>query len=139
MGSVKTGGAPWQPSHKAWMAAQSEGKLRLQIRSIDGGVFWVDTQPDAPIVTIKQAIQETHGIDVIMQKLICMGRVLNDEATPAACSVTERDFLVLVTAKPRPPSLMTTGAPLPSSYSMGIHGGSEDDEEDMGEEGDEGR
>ena len=50
------------------------------------------------------------------QKLICVGKLLPDDSTPALCGVSERDFLVLVTAKPRPPSLMTTGAPLPPSY-----------------------
>ena len=38
-------------------------------------------------------------------------------ATPELCGVGERDFLVLVTAKPRPAGLMTTAAALPLSYS----------------------
>ena len=47
---------------------------------------------------------------------------------------------MLVTAKPRPPSLMTTGAPLPSSYpgQLGSVGIGSDEDGDEGEEGEEG-
>ena len=77
---------------------------------------------------------ELRGIDVIMQKLICAGRILQDEATLLDSGFTERDFLVLVTAKPRPPALMTTGAPLPSSYPAQLSAAGVDDGEDEGDE-----
>eukprot|EP00326_Haptolina_ericina_P020171 CAMPEP_0181179834 /NCGR_PEP_ID=MMETSP1096-20121128/6474_1 /TAXON_ID=156174 ORGANISM="Chrysochromulina ericina, Strain CCMP281" /NCGR_SAMPLE_ID=MMETSP1096 /ASSEMBLY_ACC=CAM_ASM_000453 /LENGTH=383 /DNA_ID=CAMNT_0023268215 /DNA_START=734 /DNA_END=1882 /DNA_ORIENTATION=+ len=113
--------------------------LRLQVRSVDGAVFWVDTEVTATVGSIKQSIMELRGIDVVMQKLICAGRLLADDSTPEIGRITEMDFLVLVTAKPRPPSLMTTGAPLPSSYQTGVAhvGDGEDDDVDGGEEGEE--
>ena len=73
--------------------------LNLQVRSIDGAVFWVETESTATIGSIKQSIMSARGIDVIMQKLICTGKLLADESTPELCGITERDFLVLVTAK----------------------------------------
>ena len=83
---------------------------------MDGSVFWVDTDSHATVGSIKQSIMASRGIDIVMQKLICAGKLLQDESTPELSGVTENDFLVLVTAKPRPPSLVSTGAPLPSSY-----------------------
>ena len=118
--------------------------MRLQVRSIDGSVFWVDTSTTATIGSIKQSIQSARGIDVIMQKLICVGRLLADDSTPELYGISERDFLVLVTAKPRPPSLVSTGAPLPSSYQSYLHGGigdpgvDEEEEEDDDDDDDAG-
>ena len=93
------------------------GMLRLQVRPVDGTVFLVAREVTSSIASIKQSIQEQRGIDVIMQKLICAGRLLPDDSTLELCGISERDFLVLVTAKPRPPSLMTTGAPLIDLFS----------------------
>ncbi|KAL1525715.1 hypothetical protein AB1Y20_020559 [Prymnesium parvum] len=113
--------------------------MQLQVRQVDGTAFWVKAELDATVVSVKQTIMELRGIDVVMQKLICAGRLLLDELTLELCNVTPRDFLVLVTAKPRPPSLMTTGAPLPSSYQTGAPnvGDGDEDGDDVGEEGDE--
>ena len=113
--------------------------MRLQVRQMDGAVFWVTTEKTATVASIKQSIQEQQGIDVIMQKLICAGRLLPDDVTPELSGISERDFLVLVTAKPRPPSLMTTGAPLPPSYPSqpsypGMVGPEVDEEGEEGEE-----
>uniref|UniRef100_A0A7S4BF29 UV excision repair protein RAD23 n=1 Tax=Chrysotila carterae TaxID=13221 RepID=A0A7S4BF29_CHRCT len=116
--------------------------MRLQVRCMDGDAFWVNTSQDATVASIKESIAEQRGIDVIMQKLICTGRVLQDEALVSAYDLSECDFLVLVTAKPRPPSLITTGAPLPPSYSTPLHAGDDDYgvdemEDDVGEGGGE--
>ena len=94
-----------------------------QVRSLDATVFHVDTDADATVASIKQSIMAARGIDTIMQKLICKGALLSDDARVEECHITEDDFLVLVTAKPRPPSLVSTGAPLPSSYQTHLHGG----------------
>ena len=113
--------------------------LQLQVRSVDGAVFWVETDLTATIGSIKQSIMNARGIDVIMQKLICAGKLLGDESTPEMCGITERDFLVLVTAKPRPPSLVSTGAPLPSSYQSHLHAAGDPGVEDDGDDGEEGQ
>ena len=97
--------------------------MTLQVRGVDGAVFWVDTEATATIGSIKQSIMAARGIDTVMQKLICAGKLLADESTPELYGVTEQDFLVLVTAKPRPPSLVSTGAPLPSSYQSHLQSG----------------
>ena len=96
--------------------------LQLQVRSLDPTVFHISTEASATILSIKQSIMTARGIDVIMQKLICKGALLQDDARVEECNITENDFLVLVTAKPRPPSLVSTGAPLPSSYQTHLHG-----------------
>ncbi len=96
--------------------------LKLQVRSLDPTVFHIETEPTATILSIKQSIMAARGIDTIMQKLICKGALLADDSRVDECRITEDDFLVLVTAKPRPPSLVSTGAPLPSSYQSHLHG-----------------
>ena len=73
--------------------------MRLEVRQMDGAVFWVTTEETATVASIKHSIQEQQGIDVIMQKLICAGRLLVDDSTPELSGITERDFLVLVCAK----------------------------------------
>ena len=82
------------PSAQLYVAFQP---LHLQVRAIDGAVFWIETEAAATIGSIKQSIMNARGIDVIMQKLICAGKLLQDESTPEMCGITERDFLVLVT------------------------------------------
>ena len=94
----------------------------LQVRSLDPQVFHIETHSSDTILSIKQSIMNARGIDVIMQKLICKGALLADDSRVEECAITEDDFLVLVTAKPRPPSLVSTGAPLPSSYQSHLHG-----------------
>ena len=124
------------PSAQLYVAFQP---LHLQVRAIDGAVFWIETEAAATIGSIKQSIMNARGIDVIMQKLICAGKLLQDESTPEMCGITERDFLVLVTAKPRPPSLVSTGPPLPSSYQSHLHSlhvtGVDDDGADGADDG----
>ena len=124
------------PSAQLYVAFQP---LHLQVRAIDGAVFWIETEAAATIGSIKQSIMSARGIDVIMQKLICAGKLLQDESTPELCGITERDFLVLVTAKPRPPSLVSTGPPLPSSYQSHLHSlhvtGVDDDGADGADDG----
>ena len=44
--------------------------MRLQVRSMDGGVFCVEPEATTTVASIKQSIQEDQGIDVCMQKLI---------------------------------------------------------------------
>ena len=95
--------------------------LRLQVRTMDGDCFWIDTDMHASVLSCKLSIQEARGMHVCMQKLICLGRVLADDAMLDRYTITDCDFLVLVTAKPRPPALMTTGAPLPSTYPGQLH------------------
>eukprot|EP00964_Phaeocystis_antarctica_P010240 scaffold5624_cov36-Phaeocystis_antarctica.AAC.1 len=63
----------------------------------------------ASVLSCKLSIQEARGMHACMQKLICLGRVLSDDAMLDRYLITACDFLVLVTAKPRPPALMTTG------------------------------
>ena len=118
--------------------------LQLQVRTMDGDAFWISTDMRATVLSCKLSIQEARGMHACMQKLVCLGRVLADESQLDRYLITDCDFLVLVTAKPRPPALMTTGAPLPSSYPSQLHAtgsfGSdeEDEEDDEGEEGEEG-
>lgn len=127
------GGACTPPSCK------SSSAFQLQVRMLDGGAFWVEAERTTTIRSIKQSIMAARGIDVIMQKLICGGRLLHDDFTLEDMRITEREFLVLVTAKPRPPSLVSTGAPLPSSYQAHLHGaaGGVGGELDGGDDGDE--
>ena len=135
------GGSIYQPLHLQSVPSRPTSargtprqSLRLQVRTLEGEAWWLTTDPLSTWLSIKQKIMELRGIDVIMQKLICAGRILQDEATLLDSGFTERDFLVLVTAKPRPPALMTTGAPLPSSYPAQLSAAGVDDGEDEGED-----
>ena len=107
------GGSIYQPLHLQSVPPRPTSargtprqSLRLQVRTLEGEAWWLTTDPLSTWLSIKQKIMELRGIDVIMQKLICAGRILQDEATLLDSGFTERDFLVLVTAKPRPPALI---------------------------------
>ena len=89
--------------------------LRLQVRTMDGDCFWIDTDMHASVLSCKLSIQEARGMHVCMQKLICLGRVLADDAMLDRYTITDCDFLVLVTAKPRPPA---PHRPLRGPYAM---------------------
>ena len=61
--------------------------LRLQVRTMDGDCFWIDTDMHASVLSCKLSIQEARGMHVCMQKLICLGRVLADDVARACARV----------------------------------------------------
>lgn len=82
----------------------------------EGDAFWIEALQTSTIKAIKQSIMNARGIDVIMQKLVCAGRLLSDDTT--LDGISSQSFLVLVTAKPRPQSLLSTGIPLSPSHRL---------------------
>ncbi|KAI6040332.1 hypothetical protein EDC04DRAFT_2567318 [Pisolithus marmoratus] len=99
--------------------------MRVTIKTLQQKVFHIDADETDTIGQLKEKIRDAHGHDVITQKIIYSGKVLSDEKTIASCEIKEKDFLVLMVAKPKPnfsaapsapvatPAAATSSAPTP--------------------------
>jgi UV excision repair protein RAD23 len=87
--------------------------MKITIKTLQQKVFQIDADGEDTVGDLKAKIFEVHGHPVDTQKLIYAGRVLLDSKTVASCEIKEKDFLVLMVAKPKP--TFTTPAPTSST------------------------
>ncbi|KAG9316587.1 ubiquitin-related domain-containing protein [Chiua virens] len=92
--------------------------MKITIKTLQQKVFQIDADAEDTVATLKGKISEAHGHPVESQKLIYSGRVLLDSKTVAECDIKEKDFLVLMVAKPKPnfapaPSVSAVPADVP--------------------------
>ncbi|KAG6372298.1 hypothetical protein JVT61DRAFT_7738 [Boletus reticuloceps] len=76
--------------------------MKITIKTLQQKVFQIDADGEDTVGKLKEKISEAHGHPVESQKLIYAGRVLLDSKTVASCEIKEKDFLVLMVAKPKP-------------------------------------
>ncbi|KAH0827836.1 hypothetical protein J3R83DRAFT_3462 [Lanmaoa asiatica] len=76
--------------------------MKITIKTLQQKVFQIDVDSDDTVGKLKEKIFEAHGHSVDTQKLIYSGRVLPDDKTVASYEIKEKDFLVLMVAKPKP-------------------------------------
>ncbi|KAI9442608.1 hypothetical protein H4582DRAFT_2110110 [Lactarius indigo] len=61
----------------------------------------VEAEPAETVLDLKKKIHDQQGHAVDTQKIIYSGKVLSDDKTVESCSIKEKDFLVLMVAKPK--------------------------------------
>ncbi|KXN90655.1 UV excision repair protein rhp23, partial [Leucoagaricus sp. SymC.cos] len=62
----------------------------------------VDVEPQDTVGQLKLKIEAAHGYPTVTQKVIYSGKILSDDKTIDSCGVKEKDFFVLMVAKPKP-------------------------------------
>nr|CDI53012.1 related to RAD23-nucleotide excision repair protein (ubiquitin-like protein) [Melanopsichium pennsylvanicum 4] len=77
--------------------------MKLLIKSLAGGNFHLDAEPNDTIGIIKSKIQTEQGHAPELQKIIFSGKILTDDKTVADCNIKEKDFLVVMVSKPKAP------------------------------------
>lgn len=75
--------------------------MKLLVKSLAGGNFYLDVEPTDTVAKVKQNIQESQGHAAELQKLIHSGKILNDDKTVADYEIKEKDFLVVMVSKPK--------------------------------------
>ncbi|CAH2075596.1 unnamed protein product, partial [Iphiclides podalirius] len=75
--------------------------MKITVKKLQGAECILDVEPDTRIIAIKQQVFKKLGISVEQQKLLLLGRTLNDEQTVASYpSIKDGTKLNLVVKKP---------------------------------------
>ncbi|KAG8975532.1 hypothetical protein FRC05_005601 [Tulasnella sp. 425] len=75
--------------------------LTVTIKTLQQKQFKVDVEPSDTVAQLKEKIEAINGAPVANQKLVYSGKILADEKTVGECNIKEKDFLVLMVAKPK--------------------------------------
>lgn len=77
--------------------------MKLTIKTLQQKMFQLEAEGSETIADLKQKISNTQGHSVESQKLIFSGKILSDDKSVASCEIKEKDFLVLMVSKSKPP------------------------------------
>ncbi|XP_049588112.1 UV excision repair protein RAD23 homolog B [Syngnathus scovelli] len=101
--------------------------LTVTLRTLQQQTFKIHIDAEETVKVLKERIAEERGKDVFPaagQKLIYAGKILNDDTALKEYNISEKNFVVLMVAKPKaapasqtPPKPMPQSAPRPSSSS----------------------
>jgi len=83
-------------------SAEEVVKMKITVKTLQQKIFTLEAEESATIGDLKTQIQQIQGHQVDQQKLIYSGKVLADSKTVGECGIKEKDFLVLMVAKPKP-------------------------------------
>jgi UV excision repair protein RAD23 len=75
--------------------------MKITIKTLQQKQFQIDIEPEQTIGDLKAKLLESEGHPVEAQKIIFSGKVLPDAKTIESCNAKEKDFFVLMVAKPK--------------------------------------
>ncbi|KAK8850442.1 UV excision repair protein Rad23 [Kwoniella newhampshirensis] len=75
--------------------------VKITFKTVQNKLFTVDAETSETVGDLKKKIQETQTFPAENQKLIYSGKILNDAATVESLKIKEKDFLVVMVAKPK--------------------------------------
>ncbi|KAF9407915.1 hypothetical protein BGZ94_002518 [Podila epigama] len=77
--------------------------MQITVKTLKQEAFQVEVEESDKVLTIKEKIEKSHGHPVASQKLIFSGKckILVDENPVSQYNITEKDFLVVMVAKPK--------------------------------------
>ncbi|KAF9446383.1 UV excision repair protein Rad23 [Macrolepiota fuliginosa MF-IS2] len=76
--------------------------MKITIKTTQQKIFQIDVEPTDTIADLKRKVEEAHKYPIATQKIIYSGKILADDKTIETCGVKEKDFFVLMVAKPKP-------------------------------------
>lgn len=88
--------------------------MRLIIKNLKGNQFDVEVDPSSTVAQLKQQIEEEQKIEANTQKLVAIGKVMDDAKTVADYNLKEGDFIVVMITKPKKEKAKPTPAPQPA-------------------------
>ncbi|KAJ4468169.1 hypothetical protein J3R30DRAFT_3559935 [Lentinula aciculospora] len=89
--------------------------MKVTVKTTSQKVFNIDAEATESIGAIKAKIEQYQGFASSSQKVIYSGKILTDDKTLESCGFKEKDFLVLMVAKPKP-----TPSPMPATSSTPV-------------------
>ncbi|KAG0344732.1 hypothetical protein BG004_004208 [Podila humilis] len=78
--------------------------MKITVKTLKQEAFQVEVDESDKVLTVKEKIEQLHGHPVASQKLIFsgkFGKILADENPISQYNITEKDFLVVMVAKPK--------------------------------------
>eukprot|EP01103_Thecamoeba_quadrilineata_P003630 TRINITY_DN13390_c0_g1_i1.p1 TRINITY_DN13390_c0_g1~~TRINITY_DN13390_c0_g1_i1.p1 ORF type:complete len:378 (-),score=108.36 TRINITY_DN13390_c0_g1_i1:2-1135(-) len=88
--------------------------MKITIKTLNSQTFPVDVEKTDSVLSLKQKIEEVVKSDISSQKLIFMGKILEDKSLIQDYNINENDFLVLMISKKTQPKT-TSAATQPST------------------------
>ncbi|TFK75254.1 UV excision repair protein Rad23 [Pluteus cervinus] len=89
--------------------------MKITVKTTQQKIFQLDAEPSDTVGALKLKIQETQGHSAHTQKIIYAGKILTDDKTVESCGIKEKDFLVLMVAKPKPSATLAAVPSGPSA------------------------
>ncbi|BGO92371.1 UV excision repair protein rad23 [Rhodotorula toruloides] len=86
--------------------------VRIQFKTLQQKQFFIEAEPTETVADLKKKIQADQGFPAESQKIIFSGKILPDEKTVGEANFKEKDFCVVMVAKPKaaPASAASTSA-----------------------------
>ncbi|KAJ3733632.1 UV excision repair protein Rad23 [Lentinula guzmanii] len=78
--------------------------MKVTVKTTSQKVFNIDAEATESIGDIKAKIEQYQGFAASSLKVIYSGKILTDDKTLESCGFKEKDFLVVMVAKPKPTS-----------------------------------
>ncbi|KAI9502024.1 UV excision repair protein rad23 [Coemansia spiralis] len=75
--------------------------MKLTLKTLQQKSFQVEVDGGDTIQQVKQKVEESQGYPVETQKLIYLGKILTDEKTVDEVQISEKEFMVVMTVKPK--------------------------------------
>ncbi|KAL1930735.1 hypothetical protein VTP01DRAFT_10897 [Rhizomucor pusillus] len=86
--------------------------MKLTIKTLKQNQFQLDVDGSETVLAVKQKIEQSEGHPVAQQKLIFSGKILADDKKLEEYNISEKDFLVIMVAKPKAtPAASSTASP----------------------------
>ncbi|KAJ1964602.1 UV excision repair protein rad23 [Dipsacomyces acuminosporus] len=76
--------------------------MKLTLKTLQQKSFQIDAEPADTIKDVKVKVEESQGFPADTQKLIFSGKILTDTQTVEELKISEKDFMVVMTVKPKP-------------------------------------
>ncbi|KAL4298417.1 hypothetical protein GQ457_12G024410 [Hibiscus cannabinus] len=83
----------------------SEATIEIKVKTLDSQTYTLRVDKQIPVPVLKEQIASATGVLSEQQRLLCRGKVLNDDQLLSAYHVEDGHTLHLVVRQPVPPSL----------------------------------
>lgn len=81
--------------------------MQITVKTTQNKIHKIDVESTDTVGTLKTKIEAAHGYPASTQKVIYSGKILSDDKTIESCGVKEKDFFVLMVAKPKSTTIPT--------------------------------
>eukprot|EP01101_Sappina_pedata_P010084 TRINITY_DN6265_c0_g1_i1.p1 TRINITY_DN6265_c0_g1~~TRINITY_DN6265_c0_g1_i1.p1 ORF type:complete len:351 (+),score=140.33 TRINITY_DN6265_c0_g1_i1:24-1055(+) len=75
--------------------------MKITVKTLHQQTFPIEIEPSQTVLSVKRMIHSLQGIEPELQKLIFMGKILQDNSVVEEYKMKDNDFLVLMTTKPK--------------------------------------
>lgn len=75
--------------------------MKIVVKNLKGKQFDIEIEPEQTVRQVKEKIEEEQKIDANTQKLVAIGKVMDDSKTVQEYALKDGDFIVVMVAKPK--------------------------------------